>query len=86
VIAVGSIITGVNGAITDMTTSFGPETIFSFQFNLGFRVTSLEEFKRKKYTRTGARAGGALPFGGPLIALLFSPNTFRPRGLSGSRD
>jgi hypothetical protein len=48
VIAVGSIITGVNGVITDIVRSFGPDTIMGFQFNIGFRGdVSAEEWKRK---------------------------------------
>ncbi len=93
VIAVGSIITGVNGAITDMTTSFGPETIFSFQFNLGFRGNiNSEEFKRKKYTLELARAlAERCPSVDHLSPYLFSPNTFGrggwvDRANFGSRD
>ena len=57
VIAVGSIITGVNGVITDITRSFGPDTIFAFQFNIGFRGNiTAEEWKRKPLTWEQARA------------------------------
>jgi putative ABC transport system permease protein len=93
VIAVGSIITGVNGAITDLTTSFGPETIFSFQFNLGFRGNiKAEEFKRKKYTYELARdLADRCPSIDHISPYLFSPNTFGrggwvDRAKFGSRD
>ena len=51
VIAVGSIITGVNGAITNITASMGPDTGMAYKFNLGFRgnITG-EEFRRKPLT------------------------------------
>jgi len=93
VIAVGSIITGVNGAITDMATAFGPETIFSFQFNLGFRGDiKAEEFKRKKYTLELMRAmADRCPSVDYISPYLFSPNTFGrggwvDRAKYGSRD
>src|SRR5512141_2575840 len=57
VIAVGSIITGVNGAITNITKSFGPDTGFVYKFNLGFRGNiSGEEFRRKPLTWEDALA------------------------------
>jgi putative ABC transport system permease protein len=82
VIAVGSIITGVNGAITDLTTSFGPETIFAFQFNLGFRgnITD-EEFKRKKFTwEESQEMLEHCPALAHIAPYLFSPNTFGQGG------
>jgi putative ABC transport system permease protein len=93
VIAVGSIITGVNGVITDLTTAFGPETIFSFQFNLGFRgVITGEEFKRKHYTwEMGEALQERCPSVEHVSPYLFSPNTFGEGGWVdsaklGSRD
>jgi putative ABC transport system permease protein len=82
VIAVGSIITGVNGVITDLTTAFGPETIFSFQFNLGFRgAISSEEFKRRKFTWEQAQAlAERCPSVEHVSPYLFSPNTFGQGG------
>jgi putative ABC transport system permease protein len=82
VIAVGSIITGVNGAIADLATAFGPETIFSFQFNLGFRgnITS-DELKRKKFTWEQAQAlEDRCPSVEHVSPYLISPNTFRQGG------
>ncbi len=93
VIAVGSIITGVNGAITDMATAFGPDTIFSFQFNLGFRgALKAEELKRKKYTwEMGQALAERCPAVEHVSPYLFSPNTFGQggwvdRGKNGARD
>ena len=93
VIAVGSIITGVNGVITDLTTAFGPETIFAFQFNLGFRgVISSEELKRKKFTWEQAQGlADRCPSVEHVSPYLFSPNTFGQggwvdRAKLGSRD
>ncbi|HLH19861.1 MAG TPA: ABC transporter permease [Bryobacteraceae bacterium] len=82
VIAVGSIITGVNGAITDMATAFGPETIFSFQFNLGFRgALQAEELKRKKFTwEMGQQLAERCPSVDHVSPYLFSPNTFGQGG------
>ena len=77
-IAVGSIITGVNGVISEVTRSFGPDTIFAFQFNIGFRgdITS-EEWKRKPLTWEQARAmGERCPSIAHVAPYLFSPNTF----------
>ena len=37
VIAVSSIITGVDAAIANITASFGPNTVFVYKFNIGFR-------------------------------------------------
>jgi putative ABC transport system permease protein len=82
VIAVGSIITGVNGTIAALTTAFGPETIFSYQFNLGFRGNiTAEELKRKKYTLEQARAlAERCPAVEAVSPYLLSPNTFRRGG------
>jgi putative ABC transport system permease protein len=82
VIAVGSIITGVNASITNIAQSAGPDTIFAFQFNLGFRgnITD-EEWKRKPFQWEQA---GALETRCPSVRrvspYLFSPNTFGPGG------
>jgi len=49
VIAVGSIITGVNDVMTELVSAMGPETILSFQFNLSFRGSiTPEELKRSR--------------------------------------
>ncbi|HZU28463.1 MAG TPA: ABC transporter permease [Bryobacteraceae bacterium] len=78
VIAVGSIITGVNGAIAGITKSFGPDTIFGFQFNIGFRGDiSSEEWKRKPFTWEDAQVlAQRCPSILHIAPYLFSPNTF----------
>ena len=78
VIAVGSIVTGVDSAISGVAQSFGPDTIFAFKFNIGFRGTiSAEEWKRKPLLWEQA---GALEERCPSVQhvspYLFSPNTF----------
>jgi putative ABC transport system permease protein len=82
VIAVGSIITGVDSVIAGVTQSMGPDTIMAFQFNLGFRgnITS-DEMKRKPLTWEDAQAlverGAAIRHVAPY---LFSPSTFSDTG------
>lgn len=57
VIGVGSIITGLDAAITSEVTSFGPNSIFAFRFNADFSFSeSPEERKRKPLTIENARA------------------------------
>jgi len=56
VIAVGSIITGLDQSITDILRSFGPNTVIAFKFNFGFHNVSREEFMRKPLTIDNARA------------------------------
>ena len=78
VIAVSSIVTGVNGVITDITSSMGPDTIMAFQFNIGFRgdITS-EEWKRKSLTWDNAQEIRLrCPAVRHVAPYLFSPNTF----------
>ncbi|MGE5570145.1 MAG: ABC transporter permease [Rhodospirillales bacterium] len=57
VIAVGSIITGLDSSITNIFRSFGPNTMLAFKFPLGFRFNvSREEMQRKPLTLENARA------------------------------
>lgn len=78
VIAVGSIITGVNGAITNITKSFGPDTGFAYKFNIGFRGNiSGEEFRRKPLTWENAMAiKERCPAVIHVSPYMFSPNMF----------
>jgi putative ABC transport system permease protein len=80
VIAVGSIITGVNGAITNITKSFGPDTGFVYKFNIGFRGNiSGEEFRRKPLTWEDALAiQERCPAVRAVGPYLFSPALFNP--------
>src|SRR5260370_39748812 len=49
IIGVGSIIAGLDGAITEILKQFGPDNLIVFKFRGGFRVGNLspEESKRK---------------------------------------
>lgn len=58
IIGVGSILAGLDGAITNILRSFGTETLIVFKFKIGFRVGNLspEERVRKPLTLDQARA------------------------------
>ena len=47
IIGVGSIIAGLDGAITNVLRSFGTNTAIVFKFPIGFNSVNAEEFKRK---------------------------------------
>jgi putative ABC transport system permease protein len=78
VMAVGSIITGVDTAVTNITRSFGPETAFVFKFNLGFRGRiTREEWMRKPLTwEQGQAIAERCPSVAHVAPYLFSPNVF----------
>jgi putative ABC transport system permease protein len=52
IIGVGSILTGLDGAITNIIRSFGTDTIIAFKFKVGFQTGNRdpEEYKRKPLT------------------------------------
>jgi putative ABC transport system permease protein len=56
VIAVGSIITGLDKSIADIIRGFGPNTVIAFKWNIGFHNPSPEEWRRKPLTLENARA------------------------------
>ena len=58
IIGVGSILTGLDGAISSVLSSFGTNTILAFRFQVGFRFGNLtpEERLRKPLTFENARA------------------------------
>src|SRR2546421_3094305 len=58
VIGVGSILAGLDGAITNIFRSFGPTTLIVFKFKIGVRSGHLtpEEMRRKPLTLENARA------------------------------
>ena len=58
VIGVGSILAGLDGAITNVFRSFGPTTLIVFKFKIGVRTGDLtpEEMRRKPLTIENARA------------------------------
>jgi putative ABC transport system permease protein len=78
VIAVGSIITGVDGAIANIMASMGPDTAMVFKFNIGFRGSMTpEEWKRKPLSWENVRAiRERCPTVRYVSPYLFSPNTF----------
>jgi putative ABC transport system permease protein len=78
VIAVGSVITGVNGAIANITASMGPDTGFTYKFNIGFRGNiSGDEFRRKPLTWDNAMALlERCPSVIHVSPYMFSPNMF----------
>ncbi|MGD0669775.1 MAG: ABC transporter permease [Bryobacteraceae bacterium] len=79
VIAVGSIVTGVNGVMTDIIRSFGPETILSFQFKLMFHGATPEELKRKPFTWEQSQELAELcPSVAHVSPYLLPPNVFGP--------
>jgi putative ABC transport system permease protein len=55
-IGVGSILTGLDGTISNIIRSFGPNTIIAFKFNFGFANVSREQFMRKPLTLDNARS------------------------------
>ncbi|MCX6624350.1 MAG: ABC transporter permease [Acidobacteria bacterium] len=86
VIAVGSIIAGVDQTIVNMATSFGPNTAFAFKFNIGFsgNITG-EELRRKPLTWENGRAIlERCPSVAHVAPFLFPPNVFRG-GQAGNR-
>ncbi|MGA2434271.1 MAG: ABC transporter permease [Bryobacteraceae bacterium] len=76
VIAVGSIVTGMDSAISGIFRTFGPQTIIVFKFKVGFRTgMTNEELQRKPISLDDARAlqdrCASCEFVSPY---LFSPN------------
>ncbi|HXI43190.1 MAG TPA: ABC transporter permease, partial [Bryobacteraceae bacterium] len=58
VIGVGSILAGLDGAITNILKSFGPNTLVVFKFKIGVHTGDLtpEEMRRKPLSYENARA------------------------------
>jgi len=56
IIGVGSIIAGLDGAITNVLRSFGTNNAIIFKFPIGFTSVSAEELRRKPLTYQDARA------------------------------
>jgi putative ABC transport system permease protein len=82
VIAVSSIITGVDAAIANAVQAFGPETVFIYKFNIGFRGRiTREEILRKPLTWEDSQAVKercpAVEFVSPY---LFPPSFMSNRG------
>ncbi|HPQ15688.1 MAG TPA: ABC transporter permease, partial [Bryobacteraceae bacterium] len=81
VIAVSSLITGVDAVVANFMASLGPDTAILFKFNIGFRgAMTPEEWKRKPLTWENAQAiKERCPSVIHVSAFLFSPNTFSGR-------
>jgi putative ABC transport system permease protein len=79
VIAVGSIITGVDAAVANITRSFGPETVFVYKFNIGFNTRmTREEILRKPLTWADAQAiRERCPSVASVTPYLFPPSFMR---------
>ena len=84
VIAIGSIITGVDGAVVNAMRSMGPETGFVYQFNIMFRTSNItrEERARKPLRWEDAQA---IKERAPSVASV-SPYLLPPTFLRGGRD
>jgi putative ABC transport system permease protein len=82
VIAVGSLVTGVDAVIANIMASLGPDTAMVFKFNIGFRGSMTpEEWKRKPLTWENSQAvRERCPSVQHVSTYLFSPNTFTGRG------
>ena len=83
VIAVGSIITGVDGAVVNAMRSMGPETGFVYKFNIGFRAgrISREEIARKPLLWEDAHGHpGSLPVDRGRVPVSV-PSQLPPRGM-----
>ncbi|MGE5571212.1 MAG: ABC transporter permease [Rhodospirillales bacterium] len=81
VIAVSSLVTGVDAAVANVMASLGPDTAMVFKFNIGFRgAMTPEEWKRKPLTWENAQAiKERCPSVVHVSPYLFSPNTFSGR-------
>jgi putative ABC transport system permease protein len=76
IIGVGSIIAGLDGAITNVLRSFGPNTAIVFKFPIGFTNVTAEEVKRKPLRwEDGVAIAERCPSVDAVSPYLF-PNTF----------
>jgi putative ABC transport system permease protein len=83
VIAVGSIITGVDAAVVNIMRSMGPETGFVYKFNIGFRGNITREERARKPLRW--EDAKAIAERCPSVAAV-SPWLFPPSFLRGGMD
>src|SRR5579883_1772257 len=78
IIGVGSIIAGLDGAITNVIRSFGTNTAIVFRFPIGFTNTSRDELRRKQLTYDdGVAIAERCPSVDRVSPYLF-PNNFGP--------
>src|SRR4051794_12976929 len=88
IIGVGSIIAGLDGAITEVLRSFGPNTLIVFKFRGGPRFQNLtpEEWKRKPLTFENALAIAERCPRSTTLARTYSRNGAVPRIGPASRE
>ena len=78
IIGVGSIIAGLDGAITNVIRSFGTNTVIVFRFPIGFSNMSRDELRRKQLTYDdGVAIAERCPSVEEVSPYLF-PNNFGP--------
>jgi putative ABC transport system permease protein len=76
IIGVGSIIAGLDGAITNVLRSFGTNTAIIFKFPIGFTNVSNDELKRKPLTYEDAQAIAERCPSVLLVSPYLFPNAF----------
>src|SRR5580693_9859501 len=76
IIGVGSIIAGLDGAITNILRSFGTNTAIVFKFPIGFNSVSAEEVKRKSIAYEDGVAIAARCPDVLLVSPYLFPNAF----------
>jgi len=76
IIGVGSIIAGLDGAITNVLRSFGTNTAIIFKFPIGFTSVSAEEVRRKALTYEDGQAVAERCPSVELVSPYLFPNIF----------
>jgi putative ABC transport system permease protein len=76
IIAVGSIIAGLDGAVTGIMRSFGTNTAIVFKFPIGFHNATAEEVRRKPLTYQDGLAIAARCPAVQYVSPYLIPNTF----------
>ena len=76
IIGVGSIIAGLDGAITSAIQSFGTNSAIVFKFPLGFTSVTAEELRRKPLTYEDAQAIAQRCADADVVSPYLFPNTF----------
>jgi putative ABC transport system permease protein len=76
IIGVGSIIAGLDGAITNVLRSFGTNTAIIFKFPIGFTNVTADQVRRKPLTYEDARAIAERCPSVELVSPYLFPNSF----------
>src|ERR1700683_4967782 len=76
IIGVGSIIAGLDGAITNVIRSFGTNTAIIFKFPIGFNNVSRDEVRRKSLTYEDGLAIAQRCPSVQLVSPYLFPNAF----------